>query len=413
MKTQILTLFIGLISIVSFAQKAELKAAEKAIKKQNYTVAILAMKPIESSIENAKSKYRAKYYFLRGQAFAGKKEYTIAAKSFNDLMAYEKKIKKSKYTPKATPMLNKVIQDVSQRAIKLYNAKDYKNATGDFYTTFLISPKDTSFLYNAAVSAYLSKDYEASLKYYKKLKNLGYTGVSVQYLATNKSTGKVENLGSKIQRNLMVKAKQYIKPEDKVSKSKQATIIKNIAYLLKDQGKNDEAILAIKEAREANPKDLNLLLAEADLYIKLKKMDKFAILMKEAIEMDPNNPTLYYNLGVVNFNEGKVDDAKKYYKKAIELKPDYSDAYMNLSVVILDKEKEIIEEMNKNLSNFKKYEALEKQQKEVYKEALPYLEKADSLNRSIDTVRSLLNIYDTLEIDDKSKEYRALYKSMK
>ena len=96
----------------------------------------------------------------------------------------------------------------------------------------------------------------------------------------------------------MVKAGQYSAPEDKVSESKKADIIKNIALILKQQGKTDEAILAVQEARKiANPGDLNLLLTEADLYIKLKrKKDKFGELMEEAIKMDPTNPTLFYNI---------------------------------------------------------------------------------------------------------------------
>ena len=47
--------------------------------------------------------------------------------------------------------------------------------------------------------------------------------------------------------------------------------------------------------------------------------------------------------------------------------------------------------MNKNLNNFKKYDELEVQQKNLYKKALPYLEKADGIKRSLETVKSLLN----------------------
>ncbi len=135
--------------------------------------------------------------------------------------------------------------------------------------------------------------------------------------------------------------------------------------------------------------------------------------MKEAIELDPNNPTLFFNLGVVNQNENKTEDAIKYYNRAIELDPNYGDAFMNLAIVILSEEQSIVEEMNKNLSNFKKYDELEKQQKELYKKALPYLEKADSLQRSEDTVKSLLNIYDVLLMEEKADELRPIYKEMR
>jgi len=413
MKKQFITLFLGLMTLTLFAQKAELKLAEKAIKKQQYAAAITSLNSIVGTIESADAKYKAKYYFLNGQALSGTKDYKNAAKSFKMLVDFEKKIGKAKYTSKAAPMLNQIIQEVSARAIKSYENKRYKSATKDFYTTFLLSPTDTTFLYNAAVSASLSKELETSLKYYKELLKIGYTGITIKYMATSKETGEEVDLGSKTQRDLMIKVGEYINPVDKASKSKQAQIVKSIAYILKDQGKTNDAILAIKEARKSNPKDLHLLLTEADLYIQLKDMKKFGELMKAAIAMDPENPTLYFNLGVVNYSEKRMVEAIKYYKKAIELKPDYLDAYMNLAVTILDEEKSIVEEMNKNLSNFKKYDELEARQKGIYKEALPYLEKADGIKRSIDTVRSLLNIYDLLEMDDKSKEYRALYKSMK
>ena len=52
---------------------------------------------------------------------------------------------------------------------------------------------------------------------------------------------------------------------------------------------------------------------------------------------------------------------------------------MNTAVAILSGEEAIVNEMNKNLSNDKKYNELEKKQKELYKRALPYIEKADEL----------------------------------
>ncbi|TDQ29967.1 tetratricopeptide repeat protein [Tenacibaculum caenipelagi] len=411
MKNQILALSLGLMSLGAVAQKSELKDAEKAIKKQDFTTALNTLNTIEGSLMmNGEDKYKSKFYFLKGKALAAKKDYKGAAESFKALLA----MKESKYSGEAQPIMNQMIQEVSNKAVDLYNnKKDYKNAADNFYLTYVLSPTDTSFAYNAAVSATQAQDYDKAIEYYKELQKIGYTGIETQYLATNKATGKVEDLGSKKQRDLMVKSGSYVKPETKASESKTATIVKNVALILKEQGKTDEAIAALAEARKANPKDLNLLLNEADMYVKLGKMDKFGELMSEAVALDPNNPTLFYNLGVVNFNQGRMEEAKKYYNKAIELKPDYADAYMNLAVVVLDQEKAIVEEMNKNLSNFKKYDELAAKQKGVYKEALPFLEKADSLKRSLDTVKTLMNLYEVLEMSDKASEYRDLYQSMK
>ncbi|MDO6676518.1 tetratricopeptide repeat protein [Tenacibaculum sp. 1_MG-2023] len=412
MKKQILALSLGLMSLGAIAQKSELKAAEKAIKKQDFTTALSTLNAIEGSLMmNGEDKYKSKFYFLKGKALAAKKDYKEAGEALNALLA----MKENKYTDEAKPILNQLIQEVSKKAVDLYNnKKDYKNAAEDFYLTYVLSPTDTSFAFNAAVSATQAKDYDKAIEYYRELQKIGYTGVEKQYLATDKATGKVESFGNdKARRDLMVKTGNYVKPEVKSSDSKSATIVKNVALILKEQGKTDEAIAAFKDARASNPKDLNLILNEAQLYVEMGKMDKFGELMNEAVALDPENPTLYYNLGVVNFNEGRMDDAKKYYTKAVELKPDYADAYMNLAVVVLDKEKAIVEEMNKNLSNFKKYDELAAKQKEVYKEAIPFLEKADSLNRNAETVKTLMNLYEVLEMSDKASEYRDLYQSMK
>lgn len=414
MKKQVLAISLGLLTLGSFAQKRELKSIEKALKNKDVAGALTKVNSLEETIESADDKYKSKFYFLKGKVYSTQNEYVKAAASFNKLFDFEKKIGKERYSSDARPMLDEMIQKVSEKAINLYNKdKSYKEAAKYFYLTYELSPRDTSFAYNAAVSATQAKDYDTAIKYYKELKKIGYTGKEVQYFATNKKNGKEENLGSKAQRDLMVKSGQYIKPVQKVSEGKQAGMIKNMAMIYKEQGKTDEAIAALSEARKAEPNNLNLLLNEADMYVKLGQMDKFGALMNEAVSLDPNNPTLYYNLGVVNFNQGRAKEAIGYYKKAVELKPDYSDAYMNLSVVILDQEKEIVEEMNKNLSNFKKYDELALKQKNVYKEALPYLEKADSLNRNLETIKSLMSIYEVLEMNDKAKEFRDLYKSMK
>jgi tetratricopeptide (TPR) repeat protein len=414
MKNQILALSFGLMTIGTFAQKAELKAAEKAIKKSEFAAALTAVNSLDAMEATMEAKYKAKYYYLKGQALSGQDSYSESADAFNKLFAYEIEIGKDKYTKLAQPMLNSMIEKISNKAAKLYNDdKDYKGASENFYLTYSLYPTDTTTLYNAAISASLAKEYDVALGFYNELKTIGYTGVLTQYLAVNKETNETENLGGKGQRDLMVKAGGYINPTDETTESKQIEIIKNIGYILVSQGKTEEAIIAIKEARKSNPKDLNLLLNEADLYVKLEQMDKFGDLMEEAIKLDPMNPTLFFNLGVVNQNQKKTDEALRYYKKAIELKPDYADAYMNLSAAILSGQLAIVEEMNKNLSNFKKYDELEAKQKALYKKALPFLEKADGIKRTLETVRSLLNIYDILEMTDKADALRPVYKEMR
>ncbi|ARV16829.1 tetratricopeptide repeat protein [Polaribacter sp. SA4-12] len=412
MKNQILALTVGLLSIASFAQKNELKAVEKAIKKGLFKEAKATITTLEATEDSMDPKYKAKYFYLKGSAY-GKSNVEKAADAYDKLFEYEKTSGKLKYTKLAKPQLNELIQFVSQKAIAQYGEKNYKQATNNFYLTYKLSPTDTTFLYNAAISASIAKDYDASLKYYKELQEIKYTGITTQYFAVNKATSKEEDLGTKTNRDAMVKFGKYIKPTVKSSKSKQADIIKNIGYIYVSQGKPELAVAALEEARKTDPKNLNLLLNQADMYIKLKRMDKFEELMVEAVKLDPTNANLFFNLGVVNAGENKTEEAIGYYKKAIELNPEYADAYMNLHVALMSEEKAIIDEMNENLSNFKKYTELEGKQKALYRKALPSLENADRFGRSIESVRALLNLYDILEMTEKADALRPIYKEMR
>ena len=69
MKKHVIIALALLVSTFSFSQKDELKDAEKAIKSGNYAEAKTAIKAAESLIGNADDKTKAKFYYLKGQAY--------------------------------------------------------------------------------------------------------------------------------------------------------------------------------------------------------------------------------------------------------------------------------------------------------------------------------------------------------
>ncbi|MDY7396621.1 tetratricopeptide repeat protein [Aureibaculum sp. 2210JD6-5] len=416
----VLAIFIGLSS---FAQKDELKDAEKAIKKEEWSAAKASVDKAEGLIANADEKLKAKFYFLKAQTYynIGKKQpamaadaYDVAAKSFQDLISFEKEIGKQKYTEEAQPMLNALVADVSNKGIKEYQDKDYASAKKTLYQTYNLSKKDTVFLEYAATAAYLDKDFDTSLEYFNALKDLGYTGIATTYSAINTETNETENFSSKSQMDLMVKTGKYKDAKSETSESKRADVIKNIALILVEKGETENAIDAVKEARKANPDDADLIFTEANIQLNLGNKDEFAALMKEAIQQDPTNPSLHFNIGVINQEQGRLEEAKANYEKAIELDPNYADAHLNMGALVLEKDKELVEEMNKNLSNFKKYDEIKAKQMDLYKQALPYFEKAHSIKKdNLDVVRTLMSMYENLEMDDKYKEMKALWDASK
>ena len=421
MKNQILMLFALLISVTAFAQKDEIKAAEKAIKKGDFASALTEVNKLDGMVSGMDEKTLPKYYYLRGETYAGlsktdpsKENYKEAANSFHKLFEVEGDPGSGKYSALAQPTLNTMISEISAAGIKDYQDKNYASAKTELYQVYNMSSKDTVFLEYAANAAYLDKDYDLALDYFTQLKDLGYTGIVTEYTAVNTETGERENMGSKNQMDLMVKTGTYTDPKVEVSESKTATIVKNIAFVHVEKGDTEAAIQAVQDARKMDPTDVNLLLTEANLQIKLENKEEFARLMNEAVELDPNNPALFFNLGVISGEQGDFDKAKEYYRKAIELDPNYVDAYINLGSALLEDDKVLVEEMNKNLNDFDKYDQIKAKQVDLYKEVIPLYEKAYEIRPDdLDTIRTLMSLYENTGMDDKFAAIKEKYDSLK
>ena len=414
MKRQIALVVLGLFTVTAFAQKDELKTAEKAIKKQDFATAVSAINSAEGLIANADEKTKSKFYFLKGQAFGGNKEYEKAAKAYNDLFAFEKSTGKERYSDDAIPLLNTLKDEVNKNGFALYEAKNYKEAAKAFYVRYTLDKKDTLFLSNAAQLALQSQDFDTAYDYYSQLKDLGYTGIKEVYGAIDKDSNKKITFNSKEEMNLMMKSGKYINNSITNSPSKRNDILKNLVTILTKQQKNDEAITLVQELRKQEPDNFQLLLTEAYIYNDLKQPKKFEALMKEATDKDPMNPDLYYNIGIVNYNEKNIEQAEKYFTKALEINPDYPKGNWMLANTLILKDGDLVTKMNalpmSDVKNYSKYEA---ERKSLFNKILPFLIKADKEERSESTVRMLIGVYDQLEKNDEATALRKVLETLK
>ena len=411
-----------LISVIAFAQKDQIKAAEKALKGGNPQEAVSILNGAQSLIPNAVDAEKAHFYFVNGNAhleLANKKveegkNLTLAAKSFQDLLAVEKASGKSKYSAQATTsildikfkLLNSAIADTK-------SDKDLEGAQ-KLYDAYLLDKKDTINLYYAASTYVNGKDYATALKLYSELKTLNYSGKGTSYLAVNKLTSQEDAFNTVKERDLAVKLGTHEKPKTEAIPSKRGEIYKNIALILVQDGKVEEAKKAVADARKANPEDNSLLLTEANLYLETKDYETYKKLVAEALEKNPNDADLVFNLGVLSANAKNRADAEKYYKKVIEINPKYTNAYINLAALKLEDEKVIIDEMNKlgtSAKDMKRYEVLKTQREDLFKATIPFLQKAYELDpTNIDVAKTLLNVYSALEMMPESKELKAKIK---
>jgi tetratricopeptide (TPR) repeat protein len=406
MKKQVIIALAFSVSAWSFAQKKELKTVEKAIKGNNYAEAKTSLSQAESMLSLMDEKQKSQYYFLKGKVMyangAGTNEdFDEALESFENVKgAYGSEIKELKQD-----MINKLLM----RGNKAYENKNYAGSSKYFEKIYRLSTKDTTYLYYAASTAINVPDYDRALGLYEELKKIGYTGIVKQFYAVNKETQEEESFASKELRDISVKTSSHIKPTEKLTDSKRAEIVKNVALIYKMNGEDEKAIAALKEAREDNPDDMNLLLVEADLQLKLGNKDAFRGLIEEAVLKDPGNAELRYNLGVMAADSGDKATAKKHYDKAIELDRTYVNAYINMAALVLSSEQPMIDEMN-GLGSSKKdnlrYDELKEARQQLYKDALPYLTKAVEVKpKNIDAAKTLMNIYSIL---GETAKYKAI-----
>lgn len=406
----------------SFTQKKELRQINKLISESFFNEAQSSLEAISSLVEVSDDKIKAQYYFYLAKVSNELEKFNDAIKAYENLKsindsAYSTIIKTEfdfLYSQIETSIINSAVEDnrnsnysvASDKLIMAYRMNEEKNR---------------DYLYFAAGSAVNSKEYDKALNYYVELKENNYTGVIDEYYITNNETGEEEKV-SETEFDLLKNSKDYSNPIVGQTESRYPEIVKNIALIYVQQGKNDVAIEAIQEARSIQPDDTSLILNEADLYIRISNNSddeserdlyrkKFKELMELAITKDPENGILYYNLGVISSEQGENDSALEYYKKAIEFKPDYVDAYLNLVAVILDGEQSIVDEMN-NLGTSKKdnirYDELKVERENLYKECIPFLEKLIEVSpTNIDALNTLKNIYGVLGENEKFKDISA------
>ena len=418
MKKQILLVGIMLISALTFAQKKEIKKAEKAVKSGDITEAINLIGQAEALLGAADNDLKSQFYVVKGEAYladAGTDNFE-KMKTAAEAFAKAEELGGKKFMDRLSIGKQNLRVALVNSAINDQNKKNFGLAAVKLHTSYMASKKDTSDLYYAAGNAVNAKDYPTALTYYKQLLDLGYTGISTEYIATNLETGKVVAFGSKSDRDLELLTQKYTNPGDRVTKSVKADILQKVTLIYISQGENEKAMTLMKEARAANPDDVNLIRSEADLAYKMGDIEKYNSLMAQVIESDPTNPELYFNLGVSAGQLGQDEKAMEYYRKALELQPEYSLAQINIAALLLKGEAGIVEEMNglgTSAKDDRRYDELKAQRRALYEEVLPYLESAiKTKDDNIELARTLMNIYSQLGMDDKFKTMKAKVSAM-
>jgi len=411
MKKQVLTLALLGLTSVTFAQKNEVKALEKAVKSEKYTQTASLIANAEAVIANADDKTKAKFYYLKAKTMLNGKDYDGIISSLQEFDTNNT----SKYTVEISQLKAAYTGKLVNEAIADQGKGNQKSSAKKLYTAYKLSG-DQEYLYYAASGYATAKDYKSALPLYIELKDKGYTGIKTEYIAYNKETKSNETFSSKTMRDISLRTGSHIKPVDNKTSSLRPDIVKNIAYMYVELGDTEAAIKAIKEVRDGDSTDVNLIITEANLYLKLGKKDKFKELMEQAANQDPTNSVLFFNLGVISAEQGDDVAARNYYLKSLSLNDKDLNSNFNMAALILKGEAVVVEKMNSlgtSSADNKKYDILQEKRNSIYREAVPYLEKILSVDaKNKDAAETLKNMYSVLGNTVKFKEMKVLLESL-
>lgn len=425
-----------MLSVVSFAQKDELKTLKKLYAKDQlsaeniseYKAAVNSLTAMSGLAEQDLvyvNFYKAMLPIIElndavaknpnnAQSFV--KNFTPEyvnpmVKDLNTVIDFEKKSGKEIYTKDITETMLSIKPQLVDIAYGLNDKKMLAQSAKAFESAYLFDKNDPINLYNASILAMQAKDYDYAVRLLDELIKIKYSGEGTLFYALNKSSKQEESFPSKQQRDLFVKTGTHEKPRDEKVPSKKADIYKSYVSILIDKGRVEEAKKAISEARALSPDDTALIIAEANLYYQTKDYATYKKLIGEALMKTPNDVDLLFNYGAVSSSMGNSKEAKEYFEKVLSVDPKNIKAYNNLGALSIEGDEKIVKEMQglgTTPKDNKRYDELNKKRQGMFKSALPYYEKAYELDPKDDSIKSiLLNIYQYLEMDAKYKALKA------
>lgn len=249
--------------------------------------------------------------------------------------AYQKVIQldeKQKYTQKLETQYKNLIVDYTNKAVEYYNAENFKDALVAFKRVLDIESSpiittegpakiDTAVMFNAGVSAQRAGNLPDAEKYYKEVLKYNYEPARTYAMLANvlKEQGKEEE------------AVKYLHKGYEMYPDNSYMLVELINYYLLG-GEPEKAETYLEAAIRQDPKNASFYRAKGTLYEKMKQPTKAEEMYTQALAIDPKDFLAQYNLGnikltvVIEFHKKVLDivDVNEYNKKLEEVYAGYS-----------------------------------------------------------------------------------------
>lgn len=384
MKKTSLILALLFCVTLTYAQKGKVNQAAN-----HFTAGKLdqAQKSIDEAMSHEDCVNWDKAYFVKGQVYQGIFEsplpdykklsddpLTIAWEAFQQVIKLDEK---RKYDDKLKAQYQNLLIDYANVAVEAFNAQDYKGALNAFKRVLEIenSPYytydgvDTAIIFNAGLAAQNAGEWAEAEKLYKQ---------SLQY--------------------------NY----------EPARTYAMLANVLKEQKKEDEALVYLQKGFELYPNNSYMVVELINHYLFGGEPAKAEKYLDAAIKQDPNNISFYRTKGTLFEKMEQPDKAAEMYAKVISLDPQDFVSQFNLGYIKLNR----INEETKKVQAIENIDEYNKGLKRIlasYVEVLPNFEKALEIKpNDAGTLEILKAIYYRLkdENPDYMKKYEIVKKAM-
>jgi tetratricopeptide (TPR) repeat protein len=341
-----------LLSLLGFSQKNQIKEAQTSYDSGNPQMAIIILKKTEYLVFNAPIEDKVEFYFLKGKTLS-----VLASKN----------IEAPKNLSQSVLAYRDLIA-VEEESGKVKYSAQAKSAIKGIKDNLEKSALD-----------------DANLNKYNDCANK----MNYLYEMDNRDTLKLFYTAS-----YAMLAKDYDNAIKHYEKLRELNFSGKNNYYATDKITKVETLFVSKKEQESS--------------IKLGTHEK------PRLEVTPlRKIEILKNMAFIYTTKNDNINAENYYKKIIELDSKYTDAYIRIAYIKLDKKKSLMDDMaalGTSDEDMKKYDVLKIKKDNLIKEAIPYLEKVNSLEpQNIDATKLLLNLYRAL---DMTAQYTALKAKM-
>lgn len=264
-----------------------------------------------------------------------------------------------------------------------------------------------SYLFNEGFERFNSKKYDDAFKHFKASQEVDEFLVSKQYKASLDTNNIfAAGIAATNASNLDV-AQPYLKRLVEMNYDN-PSIYETLAQIYDNKKQLEDLKNIVSKGLAKYPTNKNLQVYELNSALDAGDVAQSIAKFEAAVANDPKNASIVFNLAVLYDKNNETEKAKETYDKAIAINPKYGDAYFNMGVMYFNKGVEVNKKMNaiddKEDPLGKKYNELKVQRDDLFKKALPYLEKAYEIDpANVDYKSNLKKVYASMNMLDKAK----------